>query len=96
MAEAFRVDPEALAEAVRRMAEFGRGTETMLGEIDALVTDLHATWTGQGAAAHAEAHQHWVRGEAMMREALARLRAAGATAHRNYTGAVATNLGIWS
>jgi len=78
------------------MAEFGRGTETMLGEIDALVTDLHATWTGQGAAAHAEAHQHWVRGEAMMREALARLRAAGATAHRNYTGAVATNLGIWS
>ena len=32
MAEAFRVDPEALAEAVRRMAEFGRGTETMLGE----------------------------------------------------------------
>jgi WXG100 family type VII secretion target len=96
MAEAFRVDPEALAEAVRRMAEFGRHTETMLGEIDALVTDLHATWTGQGAAAHAEAHQHWVRGEAMMREALARLRAAGATAHRNYTGAVATNLGIWS
>jgi WXG100 family type VII secretion target len=96
MAEAFRVYPEALAESVRRMAEFGRHTETMLSEIDALVTDLHATWTGEGAAAHAEAHRHWARGEAMMREALARLRAAGATAHCNYTGAVATNLGMWS
>ncbi|MGA8254058.1 MAG: WXG100 family type VII secretion target, partial [Mycobacterium sp.] len=51
MAEAFRVDPEALADAVRRMADFGRHTERMLGEIDSLVTDLHATWTGQGAAA---------------------------------------------
>jgi len=96
MAEAFRVDPEALADAVRRMADFGRHTERMLGEIDSLVTDLHATWTGQGAAAHAEAHQRWVRGEAMMREALGRLRAAGAIAHRNYTGALTTNVAMWS
>jgi WXG100 family type VII secretion target len=96
MAEAFRVDPEVLAEAVQRMAEFGRHTEGMGSEIDSLVTNLHATWTGEGAAAHAEAHQHWARGEAMMREALTRLRAAGATAHRNYTRAVATNLGMWS
>jgi WXG100 family type VII secretion target len=96
MAEAFRVDPEALAEALERMAEFGRRTESMLSQIDAVVSDLHATWTGQGAAAHADAHQRWARGETMMREALARLRAAGATAHRNYTGAMATNVGIWS
>ena len=96
MAEAFRVDPEVLAEAVQRMAEFGRHTEGMLGEIDALVANLHATWTGEGAAAHAEAHQHWARGEAMMREALARLRAAGATAHRNYAGVMSTNLAMWS
>jgi WXG100 family type VII secretion target len=96
MAEAFRVDPEALAGAVQRMAEFGRYAESRLSEIDSLVTNLHTTWTGEGAAAHAEAHQHWARGEAMMREALAKLRAAGATAHRNYTGAMAKNLGMWS
>jgi WXG100 family type VII secretion target len=96
MAEPFRVDPEALAEAVQRMAEFGRHTESLLSEIDSLVTDLHTTWTGEGAAAHAEAHRHWARGEAMMREALARLRAAGATAHRNYAGVMSTNLAMWS
>ncbi len=96
MAEAFRVDPEALADAVQRMAEFGRYAESTLSKIDSLVADLHATWTGEGAAAHAEAHQHWTRGEAMMREALVRLRAAAATAHRNYTGAMSTNLGMWS
>ena len=31
-----------------------------------------------------------------MREALAQLRAAGATAHRNYTGAMSTNSAMWS
>jgi uncharacterized protein YukE len=75
---------------------FQRYAESMLVEIDSLVTSLHATWTGQGATAHAEAHRHWARGEAMMREALAQLRAAGATAHRNYTGAMSTNLAMWS
>jgi WXG100 family type VII secretion target len=96
VAEAFRVDPEALADAVQRMSEFQRRAEELLTEIDSRVTRLHASWTGEGAAAHAEAHQHWARGEAMMREALAQLRTAGATAHRNYTGAMSTNLGMWS
>ena len=96
MAEAFQVDPDALADAVERMAEFQRYAESMLSEIDSLVSNLHTTWTGEGAAAHAEAHRHWAIGEAMMREALARLKAAGATAHRNYVGAMAKNLGMWS
>lgn len=57
---------------------------------------LHVTWTGEGAAAHAEAQRHWAAGEAMMRQALAQLTAAGQSAHANYTGAMATNLGMWS
>lgn len=85
-----------MADTVQRMVEFQRHAESMLAEIEALVTNLHATWTGQGATAHAEAHRHWARGEAMMREALAQLRAAGATAHRNYTGAMSTNSAMWS
>jgi WXG100 family type VII secretion target len=96
VAEAFRVDPEALADAVQRMADFQRRAEDMLAEIDSRVTGLHAAWTGEGAAAHAEAHRRWARGDAMMREALAQLRTAGATAHRNYTGAMAKNLSMWS
>lgn len=96
VAEAFRVDPEALADAVQRMAEFQRYAEDMIAEIDSRVTRLHQTWTGEGAAAHAEAHQHWVRGEAMMREALAQLGKAASTAHGNYTGAMSKNLGMWS
>jgi uncharacterized protein YukE len=78
------------------MSEFQRRAEAMLTEIDSRVMRLHAAWTGEGAAAHAEAHRRWARGEAMMREALAQLRTAGATAHRNYTGAMSTNLGMWS
>ncbi len=96
MADAFRVDPQALADVVQQMAAFQRYAEDMITEIDSRVKRLHTTWTGQAAAAHAEAHQHWVRGEAMMREALAQLEKAATTAHGNYTGAVSTNLGMWS
>ncbi|MCV7029363.1 WXG100 family type VII secretion target [Mycobacterium sherrisii] len=96
MSDAFRVDPEALADAVQRMAEFQRHAESMLAEIDSLVGNLHATWSGEAASAHAEAHQHWARGEAMMRAALAQLRTAGAGAHDNYTNAMATNLSMWA
>jgi WXG100 family type VII secretion target len=90
------VDPQALADAVQRMAAFQRYAEDMITEIDSRTTRLHATWTGAAAAAHAEAHRHWVRGEAMMREALARLETVATTANGNYTGAVSTNLGMWS
>ena len=90
------MDPEALADAVQRMTAFARYAEDLVSEIDSRVTSLRATWTGEDAAAHAEAHQHWVRGEAMMRAALARMRGAGAIAHANYTGAASTNLGMWS
>lgn len=96
VAEAFRVDPQALADAVRRMAAFQRYAEGMVGEIDSRVTRLHTSWTGDAAAAHAEAHQHWVHGEAMMREALAQLDKVATTAHGNYSGAMSTNLGMWS
>ncbi|MEY8018168.1 WXG100 family type VII secretion target [Mycobacterium servetii] len=96
MVEAFAVDPAALAEVVQRIAAFQRYAEDMITELDSRVTRLHATWSGAAAAAHAEAHQHWERGEAMMREALAQLEKAATTAHGNYTGAMSTNLGMWS
>lgn len=90
------MDPAALAEAVQRIAAFQRYAEDMITELDSRVTRLHAAWSGAAAAAHAEAHQHWERGEAMMQEALAQLEKAATTAHGNYTGAMSTNLGMWS
>lgn len=86
--------PQALVDAVQRMAEFQRRAEDMLAEIDSCITCLHAT--GRGAAAHGEVHRHWVHGEAMMREALAHLTKAASTAHANYTGAMSTNAAMWS
>jgi WXG100 family type VII secretion target len=96
LSDAFSVDPDAIADAVARMGEFVQHTESLVGEIDTLVTQLHGTWSGEAATAHAEAHRHWSRGEAMMREALAQLKTAGATAHHNYTGAMNTNTTMWS
>ncbi len=96
MSDAFSVEPEALADALQRMDEFEKHVENMVSEIDSLVAQLHGTWSGHAAAAHAEAHRHWSRGEAMMREALAQLKSAGTTAHHNYTGVMTTNMTMWS
>jgi WXG100 family type VII secretion target len=96
VADAFSVDPEALADALQLMSEFARHTESVVAEVDSLVTQLHKTWTGQAATAHAEAHRHWSHGEKMMREALVQLKTAGSTAHHNYTHAMQTNLTMWS
>jgi WXG100 family type VII secretion target len=96
VADAFSVDPEALADELQLMSEFARYTESVVAEIDSLVTNLHETWTGPAAAAHAEAHRHWSHGEKMMREALEQLKTAGSTAHHNYTHAMQTNLTMWS
>jgi WXG100 family type VII secretion target len=96
VADAFSVDPEALADALQLMSEFARHTESVVAEVDSLVTQLHKTWTGQAATAHAEAHRHWSHGEAMIREALEQLKTAGNTAHHNYTHAMQTNLTMWS
>jgi WXG100 family type VII secretion target len=96
VADAFSVNPDALANAVQQMTDFVQHTESVVAEIDSLVTHLHGTWSGQAAAAHAEAHRHWSQGEATMRQALAQLKAAGSAAHHNYTGAMATNKTMWS
>ena len=96
VANAFSVDPDSLADAVQRMGDYVRHTESIVTEIDSLVTHLHQTWSGQAAAAHAEAHRHWSRGEATMRDALNRLKTAAGGAHHNYTQAMATNSAMWS
>lgn len=96
MAEAFSVDPQSLSEALAEMADFQRTAESLLAEIEATVARLHGTWTGQAAAAHAEAHRSWTHGAGLMQEALKRLYGVGDTAHANYTGVMQTNQSMWS
>jgi WXG100 family type VII secretion target len=96
MADAYSVDPDALAEAVQQMADFINHAESLVAEIDSLVTHLHGTWSGQAATAHAAAHRRWAHGEATMRAALSLMKIAGNTAHQNYTEAMATNTAMWS
>ena len=95
MSGAFRVDPEGLADAVARMSAFEQHVESMLAEVDTLVANLHAQWSGEASAAHNEAHQRWTEGAKMMREALGRLREAGDRAHHNYTAAISANASMW-
>ena len=96
MADAFSVDPDVLVDALQRMREFIQHTENVVAEVNSLVAQLHQTWSGQAATAHAEAHRHWSHGEATMREALTHLKSAGTVAQRNYTGAIAANMSLWS
>ena len=96
MAEQFAVDPEAIADALDRMTDFQRTAEALLSEIDTTVKNLHVTWSGEGAAAHTEAHDRWTRGATMMREALDQLHKAGSGAYGNYAAVIAANQKMWS
>jgi WXG100 family type VII secretion target len=96
VADGYSVDPEAIADAIDRMTDFQRTAEALLTEIDTTVKNLHMTWSGEAAAGHAEAHERWSRGAAMMREALDQLHTAGTGAHGNYSGAMTANQKMWS
>ena len=94
MVEPFRVDPEALADAVQQMHEFQRYAESMLTEIDSLVTNLHATWSGEGSGGPCRGPS--ASGSRRGDDARGVSSAAGSgagKAHANYTGAMAKNLG---
>ena len=96
VAEQFSVDPESLAESLADMADFQQTAQSLLAEIETTVADLHGAWSGEAAAAHAEAHRSWTHGAALMQEALNRLRTIGDTAHGNYTGVMQNNSSMWS
>jgi ESAT-6 family protein len=91
----FAVDIELLQDVVDRMAAFENGLDERLAEVDARISRLHHVWTGAAAAEQARAHREWLAGAQQMREAVAALRAIGATAHANYTAAIAANRQMW-
>jgi WXG100 family type VII secretion target len=91
-----RVSLPALAEVVERMAAYDRAVEAQLARIDARARSLSATWTGTAATSYAAAHAEWSRDLAEMRAAVRRLRAVAATAHGNYSAALAANRAMWT
>ena len=91
----YTVSLAGLADLVERMALFDRAVEARLAQVDAVARSLAARWTGQAAASYATAHAECVRDVDEMRGAVARLRTAVATAHSNYSSAVAANTRMW-
>jgi ESAT-6 family protein len=90
-----RVDLDWLADIIEQIDRFDRRIESALEDVNGRVNRLHATWTGEAAAAHRKAHQEWTRGVAEMRDGLAAMRRNAEIAHGNYSSAVTTNSGMW-
>jgi WXG100 family type VII secretion target len=95
MSSRFVVEFDLLQEVVDRMAAFESGLEQRLADVDARIARLHQSWSGAAAAEQARAHREWVSGARQMREAIATLRAIGATAHGNYSAAIVANRQMW-
>jgi ESAT-6 family protein len=85
-----------LAEVVERLASFDRAVEAQLSSIDARMAGLALTWTGAAASSYADAHARWASDLAAMRAAVHQLGRLAATAHDNYSAAVAANRAMWS
>src|SRR5262245_27334346 len=90
-----RVDMDRLADIVDQLAKFDQRIETAVEDADGRVDRLHATWVGEAAARHQQAHEEWRRGVAELRAGLAEMRCNAQIAHDNYGSAVTTNSRMW-
>ena len=89
------VDLEHLDAVVSHLQAFDRRIEGELAELDARIDRLQAMWHGSAADAQHAAHRQWLEGAAKMRAGLQAMRLAGATAHANYSAAIAANTAMW-
>lgn len=94
--DGYRVELEHLLAFVDKLESFEKRAEQLTEFVNNQISQLHnGNWSGTAAAAHRAKHDEWAAAEAQMREALARLRDAARTAHRNYSDAVAANIAMW-
>lgn len=92
----YRVELEELLAFADTLQAFERRAEAIGSRVDGQIADLHMSWSGDAAAAHRAQHDEWTAAAAQMREALAQLREAAHTAHRNYTEAAQLNVAMLS
>lgn len=90
-----RVDLDQLDAAIGKVEAFERSLRQAMQDAERQVDELHQTWTGDAAAAHRRAHEHWRAGTATMTDALATMHRIARTAHHNYTDAVEANGQMW-
>jgi WXG100 family type VII secretion target len=88
----YRVELEELLAFVDKLQSFEDKAEAIASRVDGQIAALHTTWSGTAADAHRSSHGEWMAAATQMREALADLKNAANTAHRNYTDAVKTNI----
>ncbi|MEP6696067.1 MAG: WXG100 family type VII secretion target [Pseudonocardiales bacterium] len=95
MSGPFTVDLDKLDGVVTRMGIFEKSIEARLAELDGRIQKMHGVWCGAAAAAQLATHREWMAGAREMRAGLVALKAAAATAHANYSAAVAANVRMW-
>lgn len=91
----YAVDLGELDSVVGHAGDLTNQVELWLHDLEALLSRLHETWSGQAASAQLEAHQRWVLGTRHMHNSLHALKASAHTAHTNYSSAVAANSKMW-
>lgn len=88
----FNVNLARLEDLTARIRGFKEFVTDYLAELDNKANVLASSWSGQAAAAFAEAHREWADGAADVQEGLQAMQEATVRAHESYSGAVATNL----
>ena len=95
MGNQYTVDLEELDHIVGQIGKFDAYVERQLVDLDARIARMHQVWTGDAADVQRAAHREWMAAAADMRRGLQDLRTAAATAHRNYSAAIAANQRMW-
>ncbi|CAJ1586156.1 WXG100 family type VII secretion target [[Mycobacterium] wendilense] len=96
MAEPYGVDLDRMITVVEQMADYQRVVESMLDEVDTVVSNLHLNWDGAASRVHTNVHQQWRAGAEMMSQALEQLQQAAGHAHEAYSTAIESNRKIWA
>ncbi|MFW0793285.1 WXG100 family type VII secretion target [Gordonia sp. CPCC 205515] len=91
MTDEFRVDLDELDSVVQRLTQFDKLIGEQLTHIDQLVTNLHGSWSGLAATAHAEAHRTWAAGAKTFHDGVTEMGTVAKNAHTHYTRAQSVN-----
>ncbi|EFV13995.1 WXG100 family type VII secretion target [Segniliparus rugosus] len=91
----YRIDLDRLSAMIEDCEAFDKKVEEWVGQIDAAIARLHASWSGQAAEQQRAYHDRWAKGLAQMREGLQELRGQAKGNHQAYTGVIAHQKGMW-
>jgi len=91
----YRVDLDQLLTFIEKLKAFDTRADEIASAVDVLVAQLHGTWLGESAEAHAARHAEWVAESAAMREAVMQLHDTATRAHGNYSAAIEANTAMW-